>query len=436
MNVCMFTNTYLPHVGGVARSVQAFSADLERLGHRVLIVAPEFSGGGEADDQGPRVLRVPAIQNFNGSDFSVRIAVPFLIRKAVDRFEPDIIHSHHPFLLGDAALRVARRRKNPLVFTHHTLYERYTHYVPMDSPGMKRFVINLSTRYANMCHAVVAPSRSVSALIRERGVETPVTEIPTGVDPAFFASGRGDRFRSKHGIPEDAVVLGHLGRLAPEKNLEYLAEAAVSCMKGKEELWFLVVGDGPSREGIRGLFRDRGLSSRLVAPGSLSGSALADAYAAMDLFVFSSTSETQGMVLVEAMAAETPVIALDASGSREVVKDTENGRLLPADTPAGEFARAVLEFLGDPALMEHARRRALKTARSLSREACAARLVSLYESTLSMKEAGEPGGQEGSLDPWELLLESIKAEWDLISGKTTAVVDSIRPQAAGDPEIP
>lgn len=426
MNICMFTNTYIPHVGGVARSVQAFSTDLERLGHRVLIVAPEFPEADEVDDVGPETIRVPAIQNFNGSDFSVRIAVPFLIKKAVDSFEPDIIHSHHPFLLGDAALRVARRRKRPLVFTHHTLYERYTHYVPMDSPGMKRFVINLSTSYADMCHAVVAPSRSVADLIRKRGVQTPITEIPTGVDLRFFASGSGQALRSEHHIPGDAPVLGHLGRLAPEKNLDYLAEAVILCMKEREDLRFLVVGDGPSRAGIKTRFQEEGLASRLVAPGTLSGHSLADAYAAMDLFVFSSTSETQGMVLAEAMAAETPVIALDASGSREVVVDTENGRLLAADTSIEDFARATLRLLNDSSALALARKRALKTARSLGREACAARLVSLYESVLA-GETTASGLKEAPFAPWEALLESIKAEWDLITQKTTAAVDSIRP---------
>ncbi len=426
MNICMFTNTYLPHVGGVARSVEAFSTDLERLGHRVLIVAPEFSMNEKPEDNGLEILRVPAIQNFNGSDFSVRIAVPFLIKKTVDKFDPDIIHSHHPFLLGDAAMRVARRRKRPLVFTHHTLYERYTHYVPMDSPGMKRFVINLSTKYANMCSAVVAPSLSVADLIRERGVQTPITDIPTGVDLHFFASGRGEAFRSAHKMPCDATVLGHLGRLAPEKNLGYLAEAAAKCMKQREDLWFLVVGDGPSRAGIEKLFRNEGLASRLVAPGPLTGQSLADAYAAMDLFVFSSTSETQGMVLAEAMAAQTPVVALDASGSREVVEDMKNGRLLPDGTTSGDFARATLKLLDDPAALEQARKHALETARSLGRQACAARLESLYESVLAAEKHASDD-HETSLDPWEALLESIKAEWALISGKTSAAVDSIMP---------
>ena len=117
---------------------------------------------------------MPAIQNFNGSDFSVRLPVPFLVDQQIDTFRPDIIHSHHPYLLGDAALRSARRRKLPLIFTHHTLYEEYTHYIAENPEKMKRFAAFLATNYANLCDAVVAPSESIRHLIIERGVSVPV----------------------------------------------------------------------------------------------------------------------------------------------------------------------------------------------------------------------------------------------------------------------
>ncbi|MGA6927491.1 MAG: glycosyltransferase, partial [Desulfosarcina sp.] len=139
MRICMFTNTYLPHVGGVARSVSFFAEDLRKVGHRVLIVAPTYPGCETHDRSEPEIFRVPAIQKFNGSDFSVRIPSPFLVDEQVDEFKPDIIHSHHPYLLGDAALRAARRRNLPLIFTHHTLYEEYAHYVAKNPENMRRF---------------------------------------------------------------------------------------------------------------------------------------------------------------------------------------------------------------------------------------------------------------------------------------------------------
>ena len=147
MKILMFTNTYLPHVGGVARSVSTFARDLVHLGLEVAVVAPHFQG--EDPDQNARVqvMRVPAIQNFNGSDFSVRLPIPFALSERIEAFNPDLIHSHHPFLLGDTAMRVARQRELPLVFTHHTMYEWYTHYVPFDSHGIDRKSTRLNSSH-------------------------------------------------------------------------------------------------------------------------------------------------------------------------------------------------------------------------------------------------------------------------------------------------
>jgi len=422
MRIVMFTNTYKPHVGGVARSVDFFAEDLRREGHRVLVVAPEFPGAEDADPE--TLLRVPAIQEFNGSDFSVRLPAPFRIEPVLEAFAPEIIHSHHPFLMGDTAVRVARGRNLPLVFTHHTLYEQYTHYVPLDSEAMQRFVIHLATDYANFSTRVVAPSRSIAGLIRSRGVRSPVDVVPTGVDLAFFGSGQGQRFRRKHRIPEDAVVAGHLGRLAPEKNLTYLAHALVQVVAERPAARFLVVGAGPSSEAIQACFDDQGFANRLIMAGELSGQALVDAYDAMDLFVFASQSETQGMVLAEAMAAGKPVIALDASGVREVVSDNVNGRLLPADADVPTFARAVGDFCDAPERAGAWRAEAARTAREFSRESSVRQLLRVYRAAAEDHAQAAPNDSQ-AWPLYEGLLEKIKLEWDLINHKMSAAADAV-----------
>lgn len=214
MNILILTNTFTPHVGGVARSVAAFAEEYRKRGHRVLIVAPEFPGMPREEVD---VVRVAAIRNFNASDFSVALPPLAGLGERLDDFRPDIVHSQHPFLLGMTALRIARYRQLPLVFTHHTLYEQYTHYVPADSPAMKRFAIDLATRYANLCDHVFAPSESIRKLLLKRGVTRPVTVVPTGVCPEHFAQGDGAGVRERMGIPASAFVVGHLGRLAPER---------------------------------------------------------------------------------------------------------------------------------------------------------------------------------------------------------------------------
>jgi glycosyltransferase involved in cell wall biosynthesis len=417
MKIALFTNTYLPHVGGVARSVKTLEDACRQRGHEVLVIAPEFK---EALPS-PHVLRVPAIQNFNGSDFSVQLPAPGVIKEAMAAFEPDLIHSHHPFLLGDAALREARKRHVPLVFTHHTLYERYTHYVPLDSPALKRAAIQLATEYCNMCDHVVAPSRSIRTLLNDRGVTTPVATIPTGIDVPFFARGNGQRFRAAAGIPQDARVIGHTGRLAREKNLLFLAEAVATCLNRDPRAVFLVIGNGEAREEMLDLIAATTDRHRVHAPGVHTGSSLADAYAAMDWFAFASQTETQGLVLAEAMATGTPVVAVDAPGVREIVVDRHNGLLLHPHATTAEFANALSQMMEDTTLTHQCAAQARLTALEYDTARCAAAMLECYEQTI----AQHPALKRDDMTPWDRLLESLDIEWSLFREKVSAAAAAV-----------
>lgn len=411
MNILIFTNTFTPHVGGVARSVEAFVAEYRKRGHRVLVVAPEFPDMPEHEID---VVRIPAIQNFNASDFSVVLPIHPQLSDTIDAFQPDIVHSQHPFLLGMTAVRIARRRGLPLVFTHHTLYERYTHYVPGDSTALKRFTIELATRYANLADQVFAPSESIRDLLQQRGVVTPILVVPTGVRLEHFERGDGSSFRRQTGIPEDAFVVGHLGRLAPEKNLEFLTEAVADFVGMHACGYFLVVGSGPSESVIREVFARAGLAERLHIAGILQQQALADALHAMDVFAFASTSETQGMVLTEAMAASLPVVALDAPGAREVVKNEHNGRLL---TEPQAFS-AALRWLAErpPAALQQMKQAAHATAKAFSMPVSADKALACFA-------ALQPGtGAESGADmsAWEEVTTAIKTEWEILKSVAVA----------------
>ncbi|HSH30668.1 MAG TPA: glycosyltransferase [Thiohalobacter sp.] len=413
MNIVIFTNTFTPHVGGVARSVQAFTRHYRQRGHRVLTVAPEFKNMPEAETD---VIRVPAIQNFNASDFSVALPIPTGLSEALEEFAPDVVHSQHPFLLGMSAVRMARYLQRPLVFTHHTLYEQYTHYVPGDSPLLRRFVIELATHYANLADQVFAPSESVRDLLHARGVTVPVRVVPTGVEVADFADGDRAAFRREHTIPEDAFVVGHLGRLAPEKNLAFLAEAVAAFVSAHENAWFVVVGTGPSEPAIRECFKRVGCSDRLRILGTLQGPALAAALNGMDVFAFASRSETQGMVLTEAMAAGLPVVALDASGAREVVRDKRNGRLLPSSDTAA-FTAALAWVRDRPA---EERRRLVDGARATAERFSMDRSADNALACFEQLRRQHPEHTREEESAWEQVRARIKAEWDILRSLTRA----------------
>lgn len=413
MKIAVFTNTYLPHVGGVANSVSSLVAGMRARGHRCLVVAPEFPGQPEREED---VLRIPSITNFNGTDFSFRLPSGTLIGDSIKAFQPDLIHSHHPFLLGDAALRMAHQWQVPLVFTHHTRYEKYVHYVLEDADWLKRLAIELATEYANLCDRVIAPSRSIADLIRHRGVDAPVSVIPTGIDYERFRKGDRATARKNLGISPDAFVIGHVGRLAPEKNLPFLFKAVTLYLREHPDSRFLVLGKGDSLPELKRILREAAVEDRVHLAGKLTGQELVDFYHAMDLFAFASKSETQGMVLAEAMAAGVPVLALEASGASDIVNHGENGLLLPANCSREEFARAI----GALRQLSRDKRdtisaRMEETAKGYSSEVSLDRIEVAYKD-LIRKERGER-----DLPGWTRFMNRLEAEWDLGIGRARAL---------------
>lgn len=428
MNIVMMTNTYLPHVGGVAQSVHRFTTSLRARGHRVLVAAPTFEGM-DPDLVEEGVVRVPAVQNFSGSDFSVMLPIPLYLTTTLNEFEPDLFHSHHPFLMGDSALRKAATRQIPIVFTHHTLYEEYVHYVPLEADTLREFVKELSTRYANQCDHVIAPSQSVKDILTERGVVTPISVIPTGVKLEDFQNGHRERFREEHQIPQDAFLVGHIGRLAPEKNLGFLSEASAKFLAQKTDAWMLVVGGGDTMEVMKANFSAAGVLDRVVFTGKLTGQPLVDAYHSMDVFAFSSKSETQGMVVMEAMSASNPVVALDASGVREVVRDGENGRLIVQEDIESFVEGLVWVEAQSPEKRQDLIQQALRTAEDFSTDRCAERAEQAYRRTLDEYHRRA----DTEFTEWKAVLARISKEWELWTHRLAAAKAAIAEEP--DPEV-
>jgi len=413
MKILMMTNSYFPMVGGIEQSIRSFSWAFRKLGHEVLVVAPSPAA---PQDRKEKVIRLPAIEHKQEPKFFINLPLPGTLHKIMRNFAPDIVHSHYPFFMGDYALRLSRQHNIPLVFTYHIMFEYYTYYLPIPLAAAKRFTIKLATGYANWAQQVIAPSESVGAILHRRGVKSPMEVVPTGIDIKAFAKGDPKEFRRRHQIPLEAFVVGHAGRLAPEKNLEFLIRCLVDFVKRQPNAHALIVGHGVSVPMIRRSFQKAGLDKRLTMTGFLHDQDLSDAYHAMDVFAFASLSETQGMVLAEAMACGTPVVAVDANGVREVVKNNFNGRLVKTLNRA-QFVKALqwcchLPLERKRKLKAHAR----QSAREFSLDLCAQRMLGIYK-RLRSKGYFVPNLKDSS---WHEFVERMKAEADILKNVVKA----------------
>lgn len=325
MNIAFFTNNYKPFVGGVPIAIDNLAWRLRQRGHRVYIFAPEYD---EGTPEEPDVIRCWSIKHFNDTSFSLPLPITFDCVARFAELNIDIVHVHHPFLLGETGLHAARVNDLPVVFTYHTQYEKYAHYLPFGEKMVEEVAVNLSTRFANCCDLIVAPSSDIKRTLVDRGVSVPIRVIPTGVDLNRFRRGSSRWLRAQFGIPAEAKVLLFVSRLAREKNVGFLLEAFARLAEKRPDDWFVLVGSGSDEQSLREQAGALPCARRIIFAGTYEGERLVSAYRGADLFVFASTSETQGMVVLEAMAGGLPVVAVDAPGVRDVVVDGENGYLV------------------------------------------------------------------------------------------------------------
>ena len=342
MRIALFTNNYLPFCGGVTISVETLRRGLEARGHEVWVMAPRFRGvAGSA----PGVIRYPSIPATTYPEFPLAIPYAPAVTARVRALAVDVFHAHHPFLLGPAAERLARRAGRPLVFTYHTRYEKYAHYVPLTRPLVEAAAVRLSTRFAARVDAVIAPSVVVRDELERRGVQSPVAVVPTGVDLERFRPGDRRTARRALGLPEHAPVLLYVGRLDREKSVDRVLLAFERIASTVPRARLLLVGHGKEAERLRRRAATLSAAAGVQFLGVRAHDTLPVCYQAADLFLFASETETQGLVLAEAAACGLPAVAVDASGCDEVVRDGDTGLLTKNDPTA--LAEAAIGLLLD-----------------------------------------------------------------------------------------
>lgn len=396
LRVAVFGETYLPYLSGVTVSTEALARGLRAAGHEVLLVVPGPPEGREPGTAGaigpdPGLAWLPSFQVPGPAPAGYRVPWPrpsAALGEAV-AFAPQIVHAQSPFTSGLMARRLARRLGAPLVFTHHTRYGDYRHYLgPLASPGAALMEAYLR-QFWRGCAAIVAPGSELANEIRDRlgRRERPlVRTIPTGIEVAALRALAAVDPRPLAGWPADAVVVATLGRLAPEKGVDLVLDAFAEVVADDPEIRLLMVGGGPAEPGLRERAAEPDLAGRVHLTGQLPRSDALGLAKGADLFVAASRTETQGLVLAEALTVGLPVVALEGPGVGDSVRDDVDGLIVPGE-PVGErrqrLAAALRGLLRDPARRAAMAAEAVAGADRFDVAARIASIVALYRELLA-----------------------------------------------------
>ena len=377
----MITDVYFPRVNGVSTSIRTFLNELEKQGHCITLIAPRY---GADDDTGRdidgEIIRVPSrVVPLDPEDrFMKRRYINRLVTD-LDRRQFDIVHIQTPFVAHYAGVVLARKLGVPSVVTYHTYFEEYLHqYLDFLPRSLMRWLARRFSRVQSRdVNAMVVPSTLMSQVLNAYGIEAPMQVIPTGLDYSRFSGGSGNLFRAKQGIPPERPVLCHVGRMAHEKNVDFLLDMLVLVKRSIPDILLVLAGEGPALKHLRKKSAGLGLDANVQFVGYLDRDrALKDCYRAGDAFVFASRTETQGLVLLEAMALGVPVVSTAVLGTVDILAPGRGA--LVAQDDIEDFAQQVVRLLHDGDLRIRKGVEAIAYAHEWSAPEMATRMTDFY----------------------------------------------------------
>lgn len=391
MRIGIYTEIYKPVLNGVVVSVDSFREQLRARGHEVYIFTPSYMRYSD-----PFVLSFHSLPLPTRTPY--RLATPILEQGSVP--ELDVIHAQTPFMMGLMAWTHARRAGIPLVFTYHTRLVDYHHYLPVSPTLSKEFLVWVSRTFSNMANRVIVPTAPIKTLLESYGVRAPIDVVPTEVRLHPAPAAEGARVRAALGISAHHRVLLYVGRLAREKNLGLLLDAYTKART--PDTHFVLVGDGPSRDWLARQIEARGLGETTHLAGAVDHGDISAWYRAADLFVFSSLTETQGLVIEEALQLGLPTLAVGAGGVIDAVGRWAGGRLVEPTADAAVLTERFADALRD--VLEGGTLAALRRAAESNLhgpgidDPGTSRLIRVYESAIEgHRRAGRPGGKKFQL---------------------------------------
>ncbi|MGP9767385.1 glycosyltransferase [Halomonas sp. AOP13-D3-9] len=381
MKILMISDVYFPRVNGVSTSIASFLGALERLGHSVTLICPDYPLGQVAE---PGVMRIRS-RRIPGDpeDRMMRYRDLLALTPQLADVAFDLIHVHTPFTAHYAGVALGRRLNIPVIATYHTLFEEYIHHYIRWLPRrwLRLAARRLSVHQCQQLDALVAPSRAMQDALSRYGVTTPTTVIATGLALESFCHSQGGQddsdFRTHYNLPQEAQLLLYVGRAAFEKNIDFLIDMLPKVLAEHPTTRLIITGEGPAHDSLVQRAQEVGVADAVLFLGYLGRNGpLQAAYRAADVFVFASRTETQGLVLLEAMALGTPVVSTAMMGTLDVLKEGEG--CLIAEDNHDDFAAKVNRLLSDEPLRQQLAERAQSYAASWHEDAKSEELVALY----------------------------------------------------------
>lgn len=399
MRVLMISDVYFPRINGVSTSIQTFGRELTAAGHHVTLIAPDY---GESQPEPFPVLRIPSrYLPFDPEDRILRWGrLPAHYADLIDA-KFDLIHIQTPFVAHYAGLGLARRLRLPVVESYHTFFEHYLDkYIPLvPSAWMRLLARRFSISQCEAVDALAVPSQPMLEVLRGYGIRTHAEVVPTGIELTRFRDGDGERFRQAWGIAPTRPMLIHAGRVAFEKNIEFLLRMLVQVKSQVPDVLLAIAGEGPAQRKLAAQTRRLGLQDHVLFVGYLNRNGpLEDFYCAGDVFIFASRTETQGLVLLESMSLGTPVVSTAVMGTRAVLQE-DQGCLVAEDDP-DDFAAKTIRLLTEPQLRRTLAESGRRYVQQWSAPALAQRMLALYRHVV-----GKPATQEAARAPSDAATE-------------------------------
>jgi len=381
LKIGIFTDSYRPYTSGVVRSIETFSEELQAQGHETYIFAPDYPKC-EGNEHG--VFRFSSIPAPTNSDFTLALPISFRLRPLLKKLDLDIIHVHSPFMLGRLGARWAKKLNLPLVFTFHTLYDQYVHYVPFGQNLTREITRKFCTDFCNNCDLVIVPTGVITGHLKSWGVASQIRVIPTGINLQNFRKDQKDWLQKKFNIDPANRIIMSVGRLGKEKNFSFIINSFKRIVNLFPDTRLILVGNGPEKEALVKQCINLGIADKVIFTGTLTGDETALAYNSAHIFAFASVTETQGLVIGEAKTAGLPVVAVRAFGVSEMVEDGIDGFL--TDLNMDLFTDKIIYLLNNENVLRSMGRKAAINAEKISAHNCTNRLLDSYFGIMRNKD--------------------------------------------------